>query len=186
MNLLQYNISCQIDDKIWNLRNKCRASDLDRLDGRSNHHLRSNISDAGTDCKLPLGRQRVIMLLETLRVSCCSRWRNSEGTAEEQQNPALEGWCEHHHDGEWMDFAFRCSQYLWAGRVTVSGRSNESISRGAGSCKKGTQSSPSSAKCQPRKATARARISNESSSRPRVPASPCMCKVPWLHEQASK
>lgn len=44
-----------MDDKIWNLRNKCRASDLDRLDGRSNHHLRSNISDASTDCKLPLG-----------------------------------------------------------------------------------------------------------------------------------
>lgn len=120
------------------------------------------------------------MLLETLRVSC-SRWRNSDGTAEEQQNPALEGWCEHHHDGEWMDFAFRCNQYLWAGRVTISNRSNESNqSLAEQEAVKKAQSSPSSAKCQPRKATARALISNESSSRPRVPASPR--SLAWLDD----
>ena len=117
------------------------------------------------------------MLLETLRVSC-SRWRNSDGTAEEQQNPALEGWCEHHHDGEWMDFAFRCNQYLWAGRVTISNRSNESISRGAGSCKKGTVESEFS-----KMSTAQGNCSGTDLQRV-VQSSTCtgFTKVPWLDE----
>ena len=90
------NLSTAVNPRNKYLRDERCAGDLDRLDGRTNHHFGPDISNSGANCKFPFRRQGVVLVLQALCIGSCGCRTYGDGAAEKQKDPALEGWCEHH------------------------------------------------------------------------------------------